>query len=140
MTGFCLGVTSLAWLMIPTPEFTIAWDHSVEKIRWEEDYRVEGNRLHATAARVRGFGAGMEIPEGAVQHGNAWEYAPRTSFQDRLRLTRSSFTKDYQICWQRKCRTLTELLGPAEDGTVVEVYPCREEDTPPELVRQRDDE
>jgi hypothetical protein len=125
MTGLCLGVATFVWLAVPTDKFTVAWDHSVEKIRWEEDYRIEGNRLHAVAARVQGCGAGMEIPDDAVRHGNAWEYRPRTHFMERLRLTRSSFTGDYQLCWEGTCRTLTDLLGPFEEGAVVEVFPCR---------------
>jgi hypothetical protein len=124
MTGFCLGLAAVIRLAIPAAEFTVAWDHSVEKIRWEEDYRIEDNRLMAVSARVRGSGAGMEIPEDAVKLSDAWEYRPRTRFLERLRLTRSSFTSDYQICWEGKCSSLTDLLGPAEDGAVVEVFPC----------------
>ena len=131
MTGLCLGMAALVWLAVPTTEFTLAWDHSVEKIRWEEDYRVEDGRLHAVAARVQGAGAGMEIPENAVLRGKAWEYAPRTHYLERLRLTRSSFTKDYQLCWGGSCRTLTDLLGPSEEGAVVEVFPCRVESKEP---------
>jgi hypothetical protein len=125
MTGLCLGAAALVWLAIPATDFTIAWDHSVEKIRWEEDYRIEGDRLHAVAARVQGCGAGMEIPDDAVLRGEAWEYTPRTHYLERLRLTRSSFTKEYQLCWGGTCRTLTDLLGSAEEGAVVEVFPCR---------------
>ena len=124
MTGLCLGLTAIVWITIPATEFTVAWNHSVEKIRWEEDYRIEGDRLHAVAARVRGTGAGMEIPENAVKRDNSWEYLPRTRFLEKLRLTRSSFTEDYQLCWEGTCRTLTDLLGPSEDGDVVEVFAC----------------
>lgn len=124
MNGLCLGLAALIQLAIPTSEFTLAWQHSVEKIRWEEDYRVEGNRLHAVAARVRGSGAGMEIPDDALWRDGAWEYRPRLAALERLRLTRSSFTADYQLCWAGACRSLTELLGPAEEGSVVEAFAC----------------
>ena len=46
--------------------FTLAWTHSIEKIHWEEDWRVEGRALVITEARIRGFGAGMEPPAGAA--------------------------------------------------------------------------
>ena len=46
--------------------FTLAWAHSIEKIRWEEDWRVEENQLHLVEARIKGTGAGMEPPPDAV--------------------------------------------------------------------------
>ncbi len=105
--------------------FTLAWNHSVEKIRWEEDYRVDGKQLLAVAARVRGTGAGMDIPDDAVWRNGVWEYRPHLPPLDRLRLTRSTFTADYQLCWDGACRSMTELLGPAkEEGEVVEVFAC----------------
>lgn len=124
MTGFCLGLATLIQLTLPTTELTLAWNHSVEKIRWEEDYRLAGNRIQAVAARVRGFGAGMEIPEGARWRNGVWEYRPSITPQEKLRLTRSTFTADYQLCWEGACHSLTELLGPAEDGVVVELFAC----------------
>lgn len=124
MSGLCLGLATLIQLALPTTELTLAWNHSVEKIRWEEDYRLDGNRLQAVAARVRGFGAGMEIPEGARWQNGAWEYRPSITTLEKLRLTRSTFTADYQLCWAGECHTLTGLLGPAEDGSVVELFAC----------------
>lgn len=124
MTGLCLGLATIVQLALPVPHFTLAWNHSVEKIRWEEDYQVAGNQILALAARVRGNGAGMEIPDGAVWRAGAWEYRPQLPPLAKLTLTRSTFTSDYQLCWDGNCRTLTELLGPAPDGTVVTVFAC----------------
>lgn len=124
MTGLCLGMAALIQLTIPTTQFTLVWHHSVEKIRWEEDYRIEGNRLQPVAARVQGSGAGMEIPEDALWRNGAWEYRPPIDTLERLRLTRSTFTADYQLCWAGECHSLTELLGPAEEGSVVEAFAC----------------
>jgi hypothetical protein len=66
----------------------------------------------------------MEIPEDALWRDGAWEYRPRIATLERLRLTRSSFTADYQLCRDGECRSLTELLGPAEEVSVVEVFAC----------------
>ena len=52
--------------------FTIAWAHSIEKIRWEEDYRVEGTMLRLVEARIRGDGAGMEPPPGSRFENGVW--------------------------------------------------------------------
>ena len=57
-------------------EFTLAWEHSVEKTRWEESYRVDGDRLRLTAARIQGLGAGMEPPPDAVLRGGWWTWKP----------------------------------------------------------------
>ncbi|MFN6961532.1 MAG: DUF1850 domain-containing protein, partial [Rhodocyclaceae bacterium] len=74
MTGLCL-VAGL--LVAPLGDaVTLSWTHSIEKILWEEDWRREGDRLRLVAARVRGTGAGMEPPAGAVLKDGVWHYAP----------------------------------------------------------------
>jgi len=65
MIGLCLGLAGVVWAQLPVSSFTLAWDHTIEKIRWEEDYRVTEQGLVLEEARVRGNGAGMEIPEDA---------------------------------------------------------------------------
>ena len=54
-------------MFIPAQQVTLAWTHSIEKQRWEEDYAVQPGAtaeappvLQALAARVRGSAAGME--------------------------------------------------------------------------------
>ena len=42
--------------------FTLAWTHSIEKIEWQEDWRITPQGLELTQARVKGSGAGMEPP------------------------------------------------------------------------------
>ncbi|HCN88979.1 MAG TPA: DUF1850 domain-containing protein, partial [Oxalobacteraceae bacterium] len=39
MTGLCLAAAGLA-ITLPLQAFTLGWTHSIEKIRWEEDYRI----------------------------------------------------------------------------------------------------
>jgi hypothetical protein len=60
MIGLCLGLAGSIWAQLPVANFTLAWNHSIEKIRWEEDYRVTAQGLVLEQARVRGNGAGME--------------------------------------------------------------------------------
>lgn len=61
---------------LPLQHFTLAWTHSIEKIRWEEDYRMVGTHLQLVEARIRGSGAGMEPPDGAVLKNGVWHYQP----------------------------------------------------------------
>ena len=58
MLGLCLGLAGTLWAQVPTEQFTLAWNHSIEKIRWEEDYQVTTQGLRLTEARVKGTGGG----------------------------------------------------------------------------------
>ncbi len=42
--------------------FTLVWTHSIEKVDWQEDWRVTPAGLELVQARVKGSGAGMEPP------------------------------------------------------------------------------
>ena len=79
--GLCIwaGATLLATL--PIIDFTLAWTHSIEKIRWEEDWRVTPDGLEIVEARIRGTGAGMEPPEGAELRDGIWHYRPAIATQ-----------------------------------------------------------
>src|SRR5687767_2713915 len=97
MSGLCLGMAFSAIVAtVPTEAFTLAWTHSVEKIRWEEDYRIDKNALVLVAAHVRGAGAGMEPGPDAVLSNGVYEYHPTNISLDKLTVTRSPFAKDYE--------------------------------------------
>jgi len=121
MSLLCLATASMV-VTLPLSSFTLAWTHSIEKVRWEEDYRIEGMQLHAVEARVKGSAAGMEPPPGARFDGQWWHYRPPIEWLDTLRLTRSPYTKDYELCFGGFCRVLSQL-APQEAG-VTRVYPC----------------
>jgi len=104
--------------------FTLAWNHSIEKIRWEEDWQIADARLHLVEARVRGAGAGMEAPAGAVLRDGVWHYRPPGAPLASLRLTHSPYTADYEICTPEQCRQLSTLLPGLEEFAVVEVTSC----------------
>ena len=63
-------------LLLAITAFTLSWTHSVERIAWEEDWRVTPAGLELVAARVRGSGAGMEPGADAVLVDGWWAYAP----------------------------------------------------------------
>lgn len=131
MIGICLAVVGLAagiTARLPLPAFTLAWTHSIEKIRWEEDYRVlpsaDGARLQLTEARIRGSGAGMEPPADALLVDGAWHYRPPLLPLERLRLARSDYVADYSLCWNERCHPLAELAGPPAAAPNVELFAC----------------
>jgi hypothetical protein len=125
MTGFCVGVAfSLSYAMIPATSLTLAWSHSVEHIRWEEDYAIRDDRLVISTARVQGNGAGMEPEANAVRRGDWWEYHPVIGPLPKITLANSEFTSDYTLCANGKCRKLEELLGSAHRNMPVDLFPC----------------
>lgn len=127
MNTLCLGLAGVIWAQLPLAEFTLAWDHSIEKIRWEEDYQIDGAGLLLHEARVRGTGAGMEIPDGAVLRNGSWHYRPDLPALQPLRLARSSAPAagDYQLCTGAGCRPLADWLGaPSPQRPMVELWSC----------------
>ena len=123
MIGLCLAAAGLA-ASLPLQAFTLSWTHSIEKIRWEEDYRIVGRRLELVEARVRGTGAGMEAPEGAVLRQGVWHYKPALAPLERLRLTRSEYVADYMLCWDGACHPLAEFAGSLQASPVLELFAC----------------
>ncbi len=131
MLGVCLTLASALQatpVFVPVEKFTLAWMHSIEKVRWEEDYAVvasaDGLRaeLHATKARVRGSAAGMEPPIDAQLQNGWYEYTPTINSLSELRLMRSEFTADYDWCMQGVCQSMSNLI--ASDAGVTRVTPC----------------
>jgi hypothetical protein len=133
LLGVCLALAAAgataAPVFVPGEHFTLAWMHSIEKVRWEEDYEVQAGRapgsppvLRALTARVRGSAAGMEPPDDAVLRNGWYEYTPRTWSPQGLRLTRSAFTADYDWCTASGCVSLGSLLP--SDGGITLLTPC----------------
>lgn len=119
MIGLCLDGAFL-----PTLAFTLTWIHSVEHTEWQEDYRIAAGRLLLVEARIQGSGAGMEPPPDAVLKDGWWHYRPDLPPLPELRLTRSSTTADYRLCWAGACHPLG-LVAPAKgEGSVTVVRAC----------------
>ena len=111
MSAAVCAVLAGATLLISPGPFTLAWTHSVQHIRWEEDWQVRDGQLVITAARVRGTGAGMEIPAGAVLHDGAWHYRPGLPAQRSVRLANSAYGGAYEICHGNTCSQLPQADG-----------------------------
>ncbi len=121
----CISAGALsATLMIQG--FTLAWMHSIEKVRWEEDWRIEGQQLHLVAARVKGFGAGMEPPPGAVLRDGAWHYRPDLAPLENLNLAHSPYTRGYDLCSTDGCRPLVDHLPGIGNTAIIVLDACRE--------------
>jgi len=130
--GICLTLAASPQMtpqFVPTESFTLAWTHTIEKTRWEEDYTVQTDGdgepvLVPGPARIEGSGAGMEPPPDAVKRADGfYEYQPRTPPLYELRLSRSPYAEDYDWCMDGKCRPLQDIL-PADEGVTI-LRPCR---------------
>lgn len=121
--SLCLAAGAVS-AVLAIESFTLSWIHSIEKIRWEEDWRIEAGALVITEARIRGSGAGMEPPAGSVLKDGIWHYRPAVPPQQILRLTHSPYTAGYTLCTATLCRPLADHLPGLPDTAIIEAYPC----------------
>ena len=91
--------------------FTLAWTHSIEKVEWQEDWRVTPQGLELVQARVKGSGAGMEPPPEARLRGGWFEWSPHRAPQRDLILGNSGLAGEWRLCSDGTCRTLSEIVG-----------------------------
>jgi hypothetical protein len=123
MPGVCLAAGALA-AALPLTQFTLAWTHSIEKIRWEEDWRVVAGKLVIDEARIRGSGAGMEPPPDAKLVDGVWHYKPEVPPLEEVNLAHSPFTKGYEICTAAGCTPLAKLLPGLPPIAVITLRAC----------------
>lgn len=114
---------------LATDRFTLAWVHSIEKVRWEEDYAVvpparpgDPPVLRAVSARVKGSAAGMEPGPDAILINGWYVYSPSLTHHRQLMLSRSFYTPDYELCLQGDCRPMSDFLQ--SDGGATRLWPC----------------
>ncbi len=121
--SLCLAAGALATSLM-TGSLTLSWQHSIEKILWEEDWHLASQMLVIQEARVRGSGAGMEPPAGAQFRDGAWHYVPTLPPLPAVRLTHSPYVAPYTICVKQDCRPIGDWLKGLPAHAVVELIPC----------------
>lgn len=121
--AICIAAAAFS-AVLPLRQFTLAWNHSIEKIRWEEDYIVVAGRLRLTEARIRGSGAGMEPPDGAVLRDGIWHYMPNLPDLPRISVRRSGFVADYEWCTDGDCKPMSAIVGSEDKSQVLDIFPC----------------
>lgn len=119
----CLASAAAA-ARIAAAAFTLTWMHTVERIPWQEDWRVEADRLVLETVRLKGSGAGMEpAPEARLVDGwYVWHPRDDTRTQIVLRRADTAMAGDWSLCTEPEgCRSLAELVGGADP---VRLLPC----------------
>lgn len=105
---------------IAAAAFMLSWTHSVEKTRWEEDWRVVPNGIEIVAARVKGSGAGIDPQAGAVLRDGWWTWKPAVPAREELLLAASGATGDgWTLCTADQC-----VQFGAQPAEPVVVKPC----------------
>jgi hypothetical protein len=110
--ALCIASGALS-VRLALAAFTLAWTHSVEKVPWEEDWRVTPDGLQLLESRIVGSGAGMEPPPEARRENGVWRWRPRVPPVRELTLARSGATASWRLCADGRCRGFDEMLGPA---------------------------
>lgn len=105
---------------IAAAAFTLSWTHSVERVPWEEDWRITPAGFVLVEARVKGSGAGMEPGEGAVLRDGWWSWRPGLPPRESLMLAASGETGGgWRICAAGRC-----VDAGATAGDAVELRAC----------------
>jgi hypothetical protein len=116
-------ITASTVTVLPANTLTLAWTHTVEGTRWEEDYAVVEGALVLQEARVKTSGAGMDAPANAVWTGEWWRYVPSLGPLHEVVLAYSAFAPGYTVCWHGTCRQLQTLI-PTGNFAKMAPRPC----------------
>lgn len=115
------GVKALALTV-----FTLAWTHSIEKVEWQEDWRVMPDGLELVQARVKGSGAGMEPPPEARLVGGWFQWQPKRAPMQEVVLGNSGAAGEWRVCHDGQCRTLSQIVGHPIGANVTKMKVCND--------------
>lgn len=104
--------------------FTLVWTHSIEKVDWQEDWRVTPQGLELVQARVKGSGAGMEPPPEARLVDGWFQWRPEGGPTPQVVLANSGAAGEWRLCHDGNCKTLSDILGHPVGANVTTMSPC----------------
>ena len=100
--------------------FTLTWSHSVEKVQWQEDWKIVNNKFEIVEARIKGSGAGMEPPEDSKLVNGWWVYKPKNIKQNEIILATSNTNiENWKLCLMGECFEL-----PNNKNNPLKLYVC----------------
>jgi hypothetical protein len=123
--SLCLASAGAVKVLAVTA-FTLAWTHSIEKIEWQEDWRLVPAGLELVEARVMGSGAGMEPPREARLSGGWFHWKPARPAMQEVTLGNSGAAGEWRLCANGKCRTLSEILGHPVGANATTMRACKQ--------------
>jgi len=102
--------------------FSLSWVHSVEKIPWQEYWRVERAALVLTEVRIKGSGAGMEPPPDARREDGWYVWTPQNGERAEIVLRITDFGQWTFCADSDPCRPLQTVFGREADP--ITLKPC----------------
>jgi hypothetical protein len=123
--GLSLCLTSVGVVKtLSVAAFTLAWTHSVEKVDWQEDWRITQQGLELVQARVKGSGAGMEPPADARLVDGWFQWQPKRAPMPEVVLGNSGAAGEWRLCSDGHCRTLSEIFERPVGANVTTMRAC----------------
>jgi len=110
--------------MLSVAAFTLVWTHSIEKVDWQEDWRVVLHGLELVQARVKGSGAGMEPPPEARLVDGWFQWQPKRGPLPEVVLGNSGAAGEWRLCHDGDCQTLSDILGHPVGVNVTTMRAC----------------
>jgi len=104
--------------------FTLVWTHSIEKIDWQEDWRITPQGLQLEQARVKGSGAGMEPPPEARLVDGWFQWRPDRAAMPQVVLGNSGAAGEWRLCHDGNCRAVSEIFGHPIGVNVTTMRAC----------------
>jgi hypothetical protein len=121
--SLCLASAGLV-KTLALASFTLAWTHSIEKVEWQEDWRVTAAGLELVQARVKGSGAGMEPPPQARLVDGWFQWQVHRPPMPEVALGNSGAAGEWRLCSGGECRTLSEIFGLPIGSNVTTMSVC----------------
>ena len=108
----------------------LVWTHSIEKVDWQQDWRITPKGLELVQARAKGSGAGMEPPPPEARLVDGWfQWRPSRAPMPEVVRGNSGAAGEWRLCSEGPCKTLcktlSEILGHpvGMDTTTMSVCP-----------------
>jgi hypothetical protein len=121
--SLCLALAGVV-KTLSVAAFTLAWIHSIEKVEWQEDWRVTPQGLELAQARVKGSGAGME-PAAEARLVDGWfQWQPKRAPMPQVLLGNSGAAGEWRLCHDGNCQTLSEIFGHPVGANVTTMSVC----------------
>jgi hypothetical protein len=121
--SLCLASAGVA-KALSLAAFTLVWTHSIEKVDWQEDWRVTPAGLELVQARVKGSGAGMEPPPEARLVDGWFTWRPARRALAEVALGNSGAAGEWRLCADGHCRTLSDILEHTVGANVTIMRAC----------------
>ena len=121
--SLCLASAGLV-KTVAVAAFTLVWTHSIEKVDWQEDWRVTAVGLQLVQARVKGSGAGMEPPPEARLTDGWFQWRPQRPPMHEVILGNSGAAGEWRLCTGTKCETLSEIFKHPVGANMTAMSAC----------------